>query len=395
MFYKYIISTAVLLSPWIFSVPMEGDWTRQVKEKAVVGILAFLLIYLIWFYNKSLACLLAYLDMFSIFRDNDVSFSALIPVLAFSGLYLFIQWVKDDLEWLKKAVALSFCFVLGYGILQYFNLHPILSVVNTAIKYESELYAKQVTAELMKAGKLEEGEYTVQNKDYLKKITYQKSGGQMDVSLDLKLPKVVPHLRINGMFGNPNDWAGYILVSSPFIFFFLKKKHALLAGVAVTAMLVVMIADKYTGGSGRGVNQEAGLAKSIEIRKTIYAEILEQYKKRWLLGHGLGTFKVKFPQQQKMKTYGTFTYAHNDFLQFLYETGLVGMLLLTGALATPLGYLKPLDKDKLILLGSLALLSGSAMITFPAHIAPTMLVGMIAFSLLSKYQGATGHKEPF
>ncbi|MFQ5671843.1 MAG: O-antigen ligase family protein [Nitrospinales bacterium] len=384
MFYKYVIAAAVLLSPWIFSMPMEGDWSRQVKEKAVVGILALLLVYGIWFYNKSYACLLAYLDLFSVFRDNDVSFAALIPVLAFSGLYLFIQWAEDDFHWLKKAVALSFCVVLGYGALQYFHLHPILSVVNAAIRYDSARYVKQYTDELIRAGKLEEGEHAVPGNNYLKKITYRKVGDRMDVAMDLQLPEVVPHLRVNGVFGNPNDWMSFVLVGFPFVFFFLNKKRALVAGVVMTAVLAAVIAEKYSPAAGRGVNREAGPIQSIKIRKIIYAEILEQYKTHWLLGHGLGTFKEQFPRQQKMKTYGVFTYAHNDFLQFLYEAGLVGMILLVGAVAIPLGNLKPLNREKWILLCSLLLFGGSATVNFPAHIAPTMLVGLIAFSLLSR-----------
>jgi len=274
MFYKYVIATAVLLSPWVFSLPIEGDWSRQVKEKVVVGILALLLVYGIWFYNKSYACLLAYLDLFAIFRDNSVSFAALIPVLAFSGLYLFIQWAEDDFHWLKKTVALSFCLVLGYGALQYFNLHPILSVVNTAIRYDSERYAKQYTDELIRAGKLQEGEHAVPGNDYLKKITYRKIDGRMDVAIDLQLPTVVPHLRVNGVFGNPNDWAGFVLVGFPFAFFFLNKKRALVVGAVVVVLLAAVVTEKYSPASGRGVNREAGMAKSIEIRKTIHAEIL-------------------------------------------------------------------------------------------------------------------------
>jgi|GEM_PF-2441696 len=384
MFYKYVIAAAVLLSPWVFSMPMEGDWSRQVKEKAVVGILALLLVYGLWFYNKSYACLLAYLDCFAVFRGNETSFAALIPVLAFSGLYLFIRWAADDFHWLKKAVAWSFCVVLGYGALQYFHVHPILSVVNAAIRYESEQYAKRYTAELMRAGKLEAGEHTVSGNDYLKKITYRKIGGRMDVSIDLALPTVVPHLRVNGVFGNPNDWMEYVLVSFPFVFFFLNKKRALLAGAVMAVLLAGVVAEKYSPAPGRGVNREAGPVQSLAIRKTIYAEILEQYKTHWLLGYGLGAFKEQFPRQQKMRTYGVFTYAHNDFLQFLYEAGLVGMVLLIGAVATPLARLRPLNKEKRILLCSLCLFGGAAMIDFPAHIAPTMLVGLVAFSLLSR-----------
>lgn len=382
MFYKYIISAAVLVSPWLFTLPAGWDWTKQAKEKAVIGILVFLVVYGIWFYNKCYAFLLAYLDVFSAFRDNDVSFPALIVALAFSCLYLVIQWIQGDLTWLKKAVALSFALVLGYGVLQFFYIDPIISAVNAAIKFEGGIYAENLAGELTKSDSLKEGVYVVQGKDYLKGIVYRKSGDGLAADLEIELPTIIPHLRVSGMFGNPNDWMAYVFAAFPFACFFVRGKRALVAAGVMIAIFSVSVYLKYYG--TEHVSKENSLSKSIEIRLTIYGEIFDQYTERWLFGHGLGTFKIKFPERQKLKDFGAFVYAHNDFLQFLYETGIVGFFLLIGTIAVPLANIKPVDKEKSILLGSLLLFGLAAMISFPAHIAPTALVGMIAFALLSK-----------
>jgi hypothetical protein len=336
----------------------------------------------VWFYNKSYACLLAYLDVFSAFRDNDVSFHSLEVALAFSCLYLVIQWIRDDLLWLRKAVALSFALVLGYGILQFFHIDPVISAVNAAIRLDGEIYAKNLAAELEKTGGLKEGVYAVRGKDYLRGIVYRKTGDGLAADLDIEMPATVPHLRVSGMFGNPNDWMAYVLSAFPFACFFARGKRALLVAGIMIAIFAVSIYLKYYGTAH--IPKENSLGKSIAIRLTIYGEILDQYRERWFLGHGLGTFKVKFPERQKLRDYGAFVYAHNDFLQFLYETGLVGFLLLIGTIAAPLAHIKPLDREKSLLLASLAAFGAAAMVGFPAHIAPIALVGMVAFALLSR-----------
>jgi O-antigen ligase len=51
------------------------------------------------------------------------------------------------------------------------------------------------------------------------------------------------------------------------------------------------------------------------------------FRQHWLLGSGLDTFGNLFPAARSFPTDKIWTHAHNDFLQFLAETGLVGALL--------------------------------------------------------------------
>ncbi len=51
---------------------------------------------------------------------------------------------------------------------------------------------------------------------------------------------------------------------------------------------------------------------------------LEIYRQNWVIGSGLNTFADLFPSVRAFPTDKIWTHAHNDFLQFLAETGLVG-----------------------------------------------------------------------
>lgn len=52
---------------------------------------------------------------------------------------------------------------------------------------------------------------------------------------------------------------------------------------------------------------------------------MEIFKQNWLLGTGLDTFAVHFPAVRDFSTDKIWTHAHNDFLQFAAETGVIGI----------------------------------------------------------------------
>ncbi len=72
---------------------------------------------------------------------------------------------------------------------------------------------------------------------------------------------------------------------------------------------------------------ESGL--SSEQRIMVWKETLRAFSDFAWFGTGLGTFRYVFPLYYPQGLTGTFYYAHNDYLQFLLETGIVGTLLLT------------------------------------------------------------------
>lgn len=69
-------------------------------------------------------------------------------------------------------------------------------------------------------------------------------------------------------------------------------------------------------------------------RPAIYAATLALWRDFPLLGVGLGNFQEVFPRYQPPAAGQDFyDYTHNDYLQLLAETGLIGFLLLVGCIA--------------------------------------------------------------
>jgi O-antigen ligase len=58
---------------------------------------------------------------------------------------------------------------------------------------------------------------------------------------------------------------------------------------------------------------------------------------RWLFGTGAGTFAEAFPYYKPHTLEGFYRYAHNDYLQYLAELGVVGALLLAATVAAGAG----------------------------------------------------------
>ena len=71
------------------------------------------------------------------------------------------------------------------------------------------------------------------------------------------------------------------------------------------------------------VSQEEAAA----YRMTAWRDTLILFRKNWAIGSGLDTFATLFPAVRSFSTDKVWTHAHNDFLQFLAETGLAGAAL--------------------------------------------------------------------
>jgi O-antigen ligase len=63
---------------------------------------------------------------------------------------------------------------------------------------------------------------------------------------------------------------------------------------------------------------------SAAARLTIYHDAFRMFTQRPLLGWGLGTFSEVYPQFQTLNVDALVDQAHNDYLQFLVETGVLG-----------------------------------------------------------------------
>jgi len=126
-----------------------------------------------------------------------------------------------------------------------------------------------------------------------------------------------------------------IFTLSIFIFYQLilggkKKKHT---GILITLFTVSTVLMLVWIGLESILSELSTLLKPAEdvglsARLIVWqASFLKLFLQHPLLGSGLGTFQYVFPAVQPETVYGFWLHAHNDWLEFLVETGAVGFFL--------------------------------------------------------------------
>jgi O-antigen ligase len=110
----------------------------------------------------------------------------------------------------------------------------------------------------------------------------------------------------------------------------LRKRGDWKQAVALGAFLAVMIGFLiWLGGNElthrlASIQSEARQELSGGVRLNIDRDGLRMLREKPILGWGLGTFPVVYPQFRSFYTKFFVNEAHNDYLQLLVETGLIG-----------------------------------------------------------------------
>jgi O-antigen ligase len=107
-----------------------------------------------------------------------------------------------------------------------------------------------------------------------------------------------------------------------------------------SAVLALALALVLVGGATLAIDGEGAIARLMrptpadtpldEVaghRLTAWQDTLKLFRQNWLLGTGLETFAIHFPGVRSFWTDYVWSHAHNDFLQFLAELGIVGAAL--------------------------------------------------------------------
>ena len=121
-----------------------------------------------------------------------------------------------------------------------------------------------------------------------------------------------------------------IFIFHQFILGGKKKKHS---GVLVTLFAVSTVLMLVWIGLESILAELSTLLKptedvSLSARLIVWqASFLKLFLRHPLLGTGLGTFQYVFPAVQPASVYGFWRHAHNDWLEFLIETGAIGFSL--------------------------------------------------------------------
>jgi O-antigen ligase len=116
-------------------------------------------------------------------------------------------------------------------------------------------------------------------------------------------------------------------------------------------------------------------------RLDIWVLSISAILQRPLLGYGIGAFSREFPYQQGIPGM-RWEEAHNEAIEYLFNTGLVGVLFLLPFLFS-VGrafYLLPSSKHKELALGTLMIIGANAIGNFPLQLAP--FASLAIFSLV-------------
>jgi O-antigen ligase len=120
----------------------------------------------------------------------------------------------------------------------------------------------------------------------------------------------------------------------------VKQKRGLRTAVGIGLFLVIVVGLlAWVGGEELSqriatVSPSSHSEISSDIRTYINRDGLKMFKKRPVLGWGLGTFPVVYPQFRTFYTNFFVNEAHNDYLQLLVEMGLLGFATMLWFLVT-------------------------------------------------------------
>ena len=104
----------------------------------------------------------------------------------------------------------------------------------------------------------------------------------------------------------------------------LRTALGLGAFAIVLVSLLVWLGGKQLSARVSSISDESKTEISGGMRTSIYRDTVHMFRQRPVLGWGLGTFPVVFPQFRSFYTNFFVNEAHNDYLQLLAETGVAG-----------------------------------------------------------------------
>ena len=126
------------------------------------------------------------------------------------------------------------------------------------------------------------------------------------------------------------------LLLTGLIWLYLTRKRP--SPLAVAMILSILIIDILIIGEWFGLQEVIERIQQTRIesetRADLYREALAYLHDFALLGSGLGSFATLFPQYRQIDSIGggvAFLHAHNDYLEFALESGLLGLSLLAAS----------------------------------------------------------------
>lgn len=130
--------------------------------------------------------------------------------------------------------------------------------------------------------------------------------------------------------GSRGGMAAYALQIALFFWFLFRQRTRNSVALVLGAfLLVALVSVAWIGGSEvteriSSVASNKQTEMGSDIRFAIYRDSLHMFAKRPVLGWGLGTFADVYPQFRSFYTNQLVNRAHNDYLELLTDTGILG-----------------------------------------------------------------------
>lgn len=130
--------------------------------------------------------------------------------------------------------------------------------------------------------------------------------------------------------GSRGGMAAYALQVALFFWFLFRERTRNGAALVLSAFLLIALASVAWIGGSEVTDRISTVASHkttdlrSDIRFSIYRDSLHLFLEHPILGSGLGTFPHVYPAFRSFYTSQTVNHAHNDYLELLTDTGLLG-----------------------------------------------------------------------
>ncbi|RLE04103.1 MAG: hypothetical protein DRJ11_02100 [Candidatus Aminicenantes bacterium] len=330
-----------------------------------------------------------------------------LEILSYAFLVVLILRTINSYQVIKKfffALAILGAFEALYGLIELVNPHPRLLFftkdINLAVATGTYVNQNHFSGLLEMTLPITVGLFLARLEGlFTPGLTWKErllffSEKRMTVNVVLGIFIV---LQVLGVWFSQSR-SGVVVIFLEFIFFLgmialfakterLRSRQTL--RVLQIIFVVVLIVVIYTGALST-IDRFTTEKLHQEGRFQYWTTLTQMVRDFPLWGSGLGTFAAVYPAYESGKTYGLLLHAHNDYLEFLLEIGLLGMILLLGGIIyvlikTYLSWAKRRNfKIKILTLAGMTSVLGMAihsLTDFNLHIPANTLVFSIIISL--------------
>jgi len=113
-----------------------------------------------------------------------------------------------------------------------------------------------------------------------------------------------------------------------------QNRSVALFVIAFLALAGALASSPFVMSAGGSWEANTSLEGGHLSRQQVFANTIEGVKEQAIVGAGLGAFEQVYPRYEDPNVVSTrfANHAHNDYLEFVFETGVVGILLIGGML---------------------------------------------------------------